>query len=189
MSLLSEAIARYHKLIESEPYIDLAWAHALEERIKSEKLGGRSVSPVLRPHLLTNRDYRALVKASETLLAAIGRVSQLVLATPALLARAQMLPAERMLAAVDPGYGAFGVTALLDTALEENSLHVSNYAADVPAGVLYGDALANQYYDAPPVREFRKKYKLKKVGGLKHLLAAMLKAYRDFGGRDRKSVV
>ena len=30
MSLVSEAIARYHKLIESEPYIDLAWAHAAQ---------------------------------------------------------------------------------------------------------------------------------------------------------------
>ena len=49
MTLVSEAIARYHKLIESEPYIDLAWAHALQERIKSEKLDGRPVSPVLRP--------------------------------------------------------------------------------------------------------------------------------------------
>ena len=47
MTLVSEAIARYHKLIESEPYIDLAWAHALQERIKSEKLDGRPVSPVL----------------------------------------------------------------------------------------------------------------------------------------------
>jgi len=32
MTQVSEAIARYHKLIESEPYIDLAWAQALQER-------------------------------------------------------------------------------------------------------------------------------------------------------------
>ena len=64
MTLVGEAIARYHKLIESEPYIDLAWAHALQERIKAEKLDGRPVSPVLRPHFLTNRDYAALERAS-----------------------------------------------------------------------------------------------------------------------------
>ena len=74
MTLVSEAIARYHKLIESEPYIDLAWAHALQERIKSEKLDGRPVSPVLRPHLITQKDYAALARASETLLSAISRV-------------------------------------------------------------------------------------------------------------------
>ena len=33
MSQLSEATARYHKLIESEPYIDLAWAEELREII------------------------------------------------------------------------------------------------------------------------------------------------------------
>ena len=103
MSLVNEAIARYHKLIESEPYIDLAWAHALEERIQSEKLDGRPVSPVLRPHFITKRDYAALVKAAETLLSAMTRLEQMVLTSPALMARVQLLPAERMLAAVDPG--------------------------------------------------------------------------------------
>src|SRR5215470_1007755 len=111
MTLVSEAVARYHKLIESEPYIDLAWARALQERIKSEKLDGRPVSPVLRPHLLTNRDYAGLVKAAETVLSAVDRVEQLALATPSLLARTQLLPAEKMLAAVDPGYSMFGITA------------------------------------------------------------------------------
>src|SRR5215470_16807216 len=98
MTLVSEAVARYHKLIESEPYIDLAWAHALEERIQAEKLDGRPVSPVLRPHWITKRDYAAMAKASETVLSAIARMEKLVLATPSLLARMQLLPAERMLA-------------------------------------------------------------------------------------------
>src|SRR6185369_1558739 len=136
MSLVNEAIARYHKLIESEPYIDLAWAHALEERIQSEKLDGRPVSPVLRPHFITKRDYAALVKAAETLLSAMTRLEQMVLTSPALMARVQLLPAERMLAAVDPGYSV-GISALLDTALHEGSMHFSGHAADVPAGALY----------------------------------------------------
>src|SRR5208282_4315823 len=106
MTLVSEAIARYHKLIESEPYIDLAWAHALQDRIKAEKLDGRPVSPVLRPHLLTNRDYAALERATGILLSAIERVLQLALVQPALMARLQLLPAERMMAGVDPGYKA-----------------------------------------------------------------------------------
>src|SRR5689334_19626170 len=98
MSLVAEAIARYHKLIEGEPYIDLAWAHALEERIKAEKLGGRAISPVLRPHFITARDYAVLAKGSEVLLSALSRVTQIALGNPALLARLQLLPAERMLA-------------------------------------------------------------------------------------------
>src|SRR5215475_6491063 len=114
MSAVAEAIAKYHKLIESDPYIDLAWARSLEERIRSEKLGGRPISPVLRPHFLTSRDYAALTKSSETLLSAVSRVTQMAIANPALLAKMQLLPAERMLAAADPGYNAGNVTALLD---------------------------------------------------------------------------
>ena len=63
MSQVSEATARYHKLIESEPYIDLAWAEALQARLRAEKLVSRPLSPVLRPHFLTTRDYAILGRA------------------------------------------------------------------------------------------------------------------------------
>ncbi len=186
MTQVGEAIARYHKLIESEPYIDLAWAKALQERVKTEKLSGRPISPVLRPHFITNRQYAALVKAAESLFSAINRVEHLALENPALLARMQLLPAERMLAQVDPGYSFFSVTGLLDTALNNGTLRFVSHNADAPAGVVYGDMLADLFYDSPPVKEFRKKYKLSKVGGTKYLLSALLKAYKDFGGKIKK---
>lgn len=186
MTQVGEAIARYHKLIESEPYIDLAWAKALQDRIKTEKLGARPISPVLRPHFITNRQYAALVKAAESLFSAIHRVEELALSNPSLLARMQLLPAERMLAQVDPGYSFFTVTGLLDTALNNGSLQFVSHNSEAPAGVVYGDLLSEVFYDAPPVREFRKKYKLSKLGGTKYLLAALLKAYKDFGGKLKK---
>lgn len=186
MTQVGEAIARYHKLIESEPYIDLAWAKALQDRIKAEKLGGRPISPVLRPHFITNRQYAALVKAAESLFSAINRVEQLALSNPALLARMQLLPAERMLAQVDPGYSFFSVTGLLDTSLNNGSLRFVAHNSEAPAGVVYGDVLADLFYDAPPVKEFRKKYKLLKLGGAKYLLSALLKAYKDFGGKLKR---
>src|SRR5678815_4812926 len=186
MSLVNEATARFHKLIESEPYIDLAWAHALQERIKSEKLDGRPVSPVLRPHLITQKDYASLVRASETLLSAIARVEKLALETPALLGRMQLLPAEKMLATVDPGYSTVGITALLDAAVHDGSIRITSFSAEAPAGVLYGDALSDLYYEAPPVKQFRKKYKLQKMGGAKHLLGGLLKTYKEFGGKQKK---
>ncbi len=186
MTQVSEAIARYHKLIESEPYIDLAWAKALQDRMKAERLGGRAISPVLRPHFITGRQYAAMVKAAESLFSAIRRVEEIALATPTLLARMQLLPAERMLAQVDPGYSFFSVTSLLDTNLNNGSLSFVSHNSDAPAGVVYGDTLADLYYDAPPVKEFRKKYKLTKLGGVKYLLSALLKSYKDFGGKQKK---
>ncbi len=186
MTQVGEAIARYHKLIESGPYIDLGWARALQEQLKAAKLGGRAISPVLRPHFLSARDYAALSKSSETIVSAIARAEQMALSTPSLLARLQLLPAERMLAQVDPGYAHAGVDGQLDAIAHEGPLKFVNHHADAPAGVLYGDALADLYYEAPPVKEFRKRYKLKKLGGTKFLLQALLKSYKDFGGKQKK---
>jgi len=98
----------------------------------------------------------------------------------------QLLPAEKMLATVDPGYSTVGVTALLDAAVHDGSLKITSFSAEAPAGVLYGDALADLYFEAPPVKQFRKKYKLQKLGGAKHLLSGMLKAYKEFGGKLKK---
>jgi len=185
MALVSEAIARYHKLIESEPYIDLAWAQALQERKKALKLNG-GVSPVLRPHFMTQREVAALEKASELVASAIERVEQIALTTPALLARMHLLPAERMLAAAEPGYSSFNVATHLHTNLNDASLRFTGHSASASTGVIYGDALADLYYEAPPVKEFRKKFKLKKIGGAKPLLSAILKAYKESGGKNKK---
>ena len=38
MTQLSEAIARYHRLLESGQYNDLAWAQQLQERMQAENL-------------------------------------------------------------------------------------------------------------------------------------------------------
>ena len=170
MTLVGEAIARYHKLIESEPYIDLGWAQALQERKKALKLEDGPLSPVLRPHLISARDYAAMAKASESLLSAIDRVERMALANPALLARVQLLPAERMLAAVDPGYSAFSVAATLHTQMNDGSIRFSGHSGVAAPGAIYSEALSDLYYDAPPVKELRKRFKLKKLPGVKPLL-------------------
>ncbi|MGA2435451.1 MAG: hypothetical protein ABSG25_09210, partial [Bryobacteraceae bacterium] len=137
---------------------------------------------------ITRRQYESVVRAAESLLSAIDRIKQMALSTPALLARMELLPAEKMLASIDPGYPFLAVTSLLDTHLGNASLAFVDYSADSPAGVAYGEALADIFYDAPPVKEFRKRYKLEKMGGKKHLISALLKAYKQFGGKHKPNI-
>ena len=40
MTQLDEAIARYHRLIESDKYRNLEWAEALQEQIAAKDLSG-----------------------------------------------------------------------------------------------------------------------------------------------------
>jgi hypothetical protein len=188
MSQLDDAVARYNKLLESGPSSDLAWVEALHERMENAKLsaGGRLVCPFLRPNFISRRQFEALVKTGESLIGAIDRMEQMVLANPALLARLDLLPAEKMLASIDPGYQALEVAARLDTHLNNGSLHFVQYNADSPTGGGYADALADLFYDLPPMKEFRKRYSLAKIGSRKHLLQALLKSYKQFGGGGGK---
>jgi hypothetical protein len=158
--------------------------------MEKEKLsaGGRLICPFLRPHFITRRQYESLVKSGESLICAIDRMEQMVLANPALLARLELLPAEKMLASIDPGYQALEVAARLDTHLRNGSMRFVQYNADSPSGAAYADALADLFYDAPPVKEFRKKYTLTKVGSRKHLLQALLKSYKQFGGVRKPNI-
>jgi hypothetical protein len=190
MTQLDEAVVRYQKLLEAEPYKDLAWAQELFERMQAEHLthDGHLICPFLRPHFISRRQYDSMVRAAEALFSAIDRVKQMALTTPALLSRMELLPAEKLLATIDPGYPFLAVTSLLDTHLNNGSLYFVQYNADTPVGVAYGEALADLFYECPPVKEFRKRYTLQKLGGKKHLENALLEAYKQFGGKRQPHI-
>ena len=42
------------------------------------------------------------------------------------------------------------------------------------------------FYDAAPVKQFRKRYKLEKLPGTRFLLQAILKAFKEWGGKTKK---
>ncbi len=190
MSQLDDAVAKYNKSLESGPFRDLAWAEALHERMEAAKLssGGRVICPFLRPNFISRRQFDSLVKTGESLISAIDRMEQMVLVSPALLARLELLPAEKMLAAIDPGYQALEVAARLDSHLCNGSLHFVQYNADSPTGGGYADALSDLFYDIPPMKELRKKHALAKIGSRKHLLQALLKSYKQFGGGRKPNI-
>lgn len=188
MSQLDEAIARYNKSLESGPFRDTAWIEALQKRMEEAHLSssGRLICPFLRPNFITLRQYESLVRTGESLISAIDRMQQLVLATPALMNRMELLPAEKMLASIDPGYNSLEVVSRLDSHLCNGSLRVVHYNADSPSGIAYADVLSEIFQEAPPIKEFRKRYNIIRVGGKKHLLHSLLKSYKAFGGKGKK---
>jgi len=190
MSHLDDAIARYNKLLENGPFHDAEWAEALHERMEEAGLtaGGRLICPFLRPSFISRRQFESLVKRGEALICAIDRMEQMVLNSPTLLAQLELLPAEKMLASIDPGYQASEVAARLDTHLKNGNLHFVQYNADSPSGAGYADALAELFYDIPPMKEFRKRYSLAKVSSRRHLLHALLKSYKQFGGTKQPNI-
>ena len=128
------------------------------------------------------------MKAAETLYSAMERIERMALASPQLMTRMSMLPAEKMLAAINPGYSWPSVTSLLDTHLNNGTLTFVGCTSDAPSGVVYGETLNSLYYDLPPVREFRKKNPLSKPTGTRPVLQSLLKAWKEFGGQKQPRI-
>jgi|GEM_PF-272177 len=185
MTQLDEAISRYHRILESAPYRDLQWVKNLQDEMEARQLsaGGRLLCPFLRPNFVTQKQYDNLVKTGEALISAIDRMLHLALASPQLLTRMQLLPAEKMLAAIDPGYELSEVSAQLDLQIQNGSLHVMQYNSDALTGAAWSEGLSDLFFDCPPVKEFRRRYNLTRVGGKKHFLHALMKAYKMFATR------
>lgn len=190
MTQLGEAITRYHKIIESDPVRSSNWIAQLREKMAAHHLvvQGRPLTPVLRPHLLTRKQYTSLVATGEALNKAIERMRLMVIADPALMSRMALLPAEKMLGSLDPGYTTPAVASLLDAFVNNGSMHLTGSQTDLPTGVLAGDVLADLFFETAPVKEFRKKYKLAKPGGPKALVQSILKAWKEFGGKTQPRV-
>lgn len=191
MTQLGEAVHRYHRILEAVPSETSEWMAELREQLQARRLvvNSRPVSPVIRPHFLSRRQYANLMKATEILTAAIARVRDMALSQPALMARMDLLPAEKMLAAVDPGYST-PVAALLDTGLANNDVRVWGGVGDLASGVLHGEALADVILGSGPMKALKKKYRYKfaRTGGSKPLIQAVLKAWKEFGGKTQPRI-
>lgn len=186
MAQLSEAIARYHQLLESPAYQDFSWAAELQEKMREHRLteSGRLVAPVLRPHFVSTRQYQVLAQTAERIAAVIGRMEALVLDAPAMMSRLQMLPAEKMLAAIPPGYQRLNVSSALDAYQTASSFGFNSFHPSTPAGVAYQDLLSDLFLDLPVVKEFKRgHYKLSKPGNGKQLPSALLRVWKEFGGK------
>ncbi len=189
MTLLSEAVARYHRILEELAASGTPWTEELREQLRRRGLEGNGgVSPVLRPHFLTRRQYDNLVSSAEALSRAILRVREMALADPQILARLALLPGERMLVSIDPGYSTPAVASVLEAVVANGHLHLSSPRADLPRGAVLSDVLAEVFLESAPMKQFRKRYKVARPPGAKPLVASLLKAWKDFGGKGKPSV-
>lgn len=184
MAQLGEAIARYHKLLEESGFSDLSWAEELQERMRAQGLfdSGRPVAPILRPQFISRRQHDTLKAVTRQLASILDRVETLVLDSPALLNRLQVLPAEKMLAAIPAGYSRCSVTSCLDANLQNGSLSISGYQTCKPRALAYSQPLADLFLDLSIVKSFKRgRYKLSKVGEPENLGNAVLDVWKEWG--------
>ncbi len=176
-----DAVAAYHALLEDE---ELAAASALALRRGQKKrrlyFGERPLSISLRPNLMTPSRFRAAVQAAEAIYAALQALEKVLLRDDALRRELDLDAAEERLALADPGCSSSSPSARLD-GFFSGRLRFVEYNAESPAGMAYSDNLAQAFEELPAMRAFRLRYRLRGLPNRARQLAAMLRAFRQWG--------
>ena len=183
--MLQEAVAYYHELLEDAELAESSRA-MLDTGLEEAKLifGGRRLSPYLRPHFIAASDWARITKICETVWGAIQKVKDAAVEDESLLAELGLTEIERELVAIDPGYRAVSPTARLDSFLTEDAYSFVELNGESPAGVAYADAAYEIFSALPVMRRFNERYPLRRFHGRPLMLDVLLRAYREYLGRE-----
>ncbi|HEX8852899.1 MAG TPA: hypothetical protein VF754_05395, partial [Pyrinomonadaceae bacterium] len=157
--MLHEAVDLYHKLLE-EGDIAESSRQILDEGLERAKLifGGRRLSPYLRPHFVTEKDWTRVTRICETVWGAIQKVKDAAVADSAMVDELGLDETERALVAIDPGYKAVSPTARLDSFLIEDDYSFVELNGESPAGIAYADAAYEVFSSLPVMKRFAESF-------------------------------
>ncbi|MGH9935790.1 MAG: hypothetical protein ACREAM_06055 [Blastocatellia bacterium] len=187
--MTTDAIKHYHSLLEG-PLVDDAIVTLSERTVRYDlRFGDRPICTALRPMLVTERQYEQVRRDSIFVLAAIERLYRELMADGKLRAELDLTPDEERLISIDPGFGVPDASGRLDAFFDsQGEFHFVEYNADSPGGLLYGDTLGEIFMEMEIVREFARKYPLRRIEIRPRILEALLSCYREWGGRDHPRI-
>lgn len=150
---------------------------------------GRLVAPILRPHFLGERQQASLVRAVEAFCSAVNEIEAVVASSPALMSRLQMLPAEKLLAQIPGRQSRFSMTGVMDAHLANGSVRIGGIRPTIFPAMAYSAVLSDLFLELPILKEFRRgRYRISGMGSTKHLLLAVLKAWKEFGSNTSPGI-
>ncbi len=192
MSILPEAVARYHELL-TDPDLAEGSRVMLDAGLERARLifGGRRLSPYLRPHFVTEADFARICQVCETVWSAIQKVKDAAIADQSIIADLGLTPIERELVALDPGYTAVSPTSRLDSFLTDSAYSFVELNGESPAGIAYADAAYDVFSALPVMTRFADDYHLRPLYGRRLMLDVLLYSYEEFLGRkpERKPLI
>jgi hypothetical protein len=167
------AVADYHALLKDEK----ALGEELEERFfarmrdRDLTFGGRMLCSFARPNLVSPTVYGQIGDVCRGIFRAIEKLVDL-------------LPEERELTGLDPGYRRSSPLSRLDSFVTPSSYQYVELNAETPAGSSYADRLAEVFLEMPVVRRFQERWNLRPFHTGRRLLATLLGCYREAGGQE-----
>src|SRR5215469_6118221 len=143
VSLRERAIAEYHELLAADDTLTPAMFENLRSAMRKKRLlyGERPIGVALRPHLLDQKQFRALTLSAERVTSALEKVAAAVVQDPTLMGELGLTEAERKMTHVDPGFSTAGVTTRLDAFVHSDEIKFVESNAENPSSLPDQEAL------------------------------------------------
>jgi hypothetical protein len=192
----ADAIADYHGLLAGGAGEQLAadTQGEMEAGLARRGLvfGTRPLCTVLRPRLLTERQYRALGARVARLSRALGRVHAAAVADPALRAQFRLAEWEEALLAAGPRAAVSSPTSRLDAFVVDTEGDGGTFAltevnGETPAGAGYNDALAEVFLALPAMRAFARRWHVLPLPARYGVTDALLGAWRRWAAASGRA--
>jgi hypothetical protein len=183
--MFPEAVARYHDLLTDETLAETSRT-ILDEGLERARLifGGRRLSPYLRPHFVSEDDFRRISSVCETVWSAIQKVKDAAISDPSIVDDLGVTDVERDLVSINPGYKAVSPTSRLDSFLTADAYSFVELNGESPAGIAYADAAYDIFSSLPVMKKFSEDYSLRPLYGSRFMLEVLIDSYVEFLGRQ-----
>jgi len=173
----------YHRLLRDDQALQQELEANFFERMRAAKLtfGGRVLCPFLRPHFVSPAAYEHIRGVCRGIFKAIEKAEDKL--GPELWERVDLLPEERELVALDPGYRRSSPTSRLDSFLTTKAFQFVELNAESPAGIAYCEELMNVFLALPLMQRFQERWTLRRFEARQRMLDTLLACYREAGGK------
>jgi uncharacterized circularly permuted ATP-grasp superfamily protein len=149
--------------------------------------GHRPLTYSLRPAFLTETAYNQVQDVVYILRQAILKIAAAHFNTREAVEELGLTPEEIELASIPTNVIRLSATARMDAFMTRDSFRFVELNAESPAGIGYLHKLAKVYQQLPVFQEFTKKYPVRFVSPLEHLVFGLLRIYHEeFNGTEEK---
>lgn len=176
------------QLLGNSELVDLT-AAALNEGQQQRGLwfGTYPLCVAIRPQFISPGRHAQFVKAAREIASALGTLERALLLDKGLRAELDLDHEEEELALADPGFRHSSPVARLDSFCVDQVRYVE-YNAETPAGIAYGEELAEVFDLTPLLRQLRQRFRLRALVAQDRQLDTLLGSYREWGGRGTPQV-
>jgi hypothetical protein len=187
--LALRAAEDYHALVRDEKGLLEELQGLLADRMRAAQLtfGGRLLCPFLRPNFVSPKVYGEIRGVCRQIFAAIEKVESEL--GEELWERVDLLPEERRLVGIHPGYRRSSPTSRLDSFITESAYKFVELNAESPAGIAYNEVLAEIFLSLPVMERFGERYTLTTFRSRERLLDTLLHCYREAGGKKERPTI